>query len=175
MSMLHKRRTDYFSGPGFLTFNSKTGVLRSRGGTRMIGVSDDFLRGFCIALEYETGAAAPAVLRRCGEFFGQRLARRFETELGQFAEISIRDRTMAEFDALVVDMFIGCGLGQIRIDWDKGQFGFLAINLENSPMQDIGPSGHVNDDMFSGTLLGFFGAYCDGAMQCVAAIGQPSL
>jgi predicted hydrocarbon binding protein len=165
--MLQKRRTDYFTSPGFVTLDSKTGVLRTRGGTRMLGVSEDFLRGFCVALEYEIGSSAPAVLQRCGEFFGQRLARRFESEIGQFSEMSIRDRTMVEFDALVVDMFSGCGMGALRVHWDLGRFGFLAIDLDSSPMQDIGPSGHVNDDMFAGTLLGFFGTFCDGPMRCL--------
>jgi predicted hydrocarbon binding protein len=164
---LHKRRTDYFTQGGFLDLDVRTGVIRSKGGTRMLGVSEDFLRGFVIALEAETGPAAPAVLRRCGEFFGQRLARRFEAELGQHAEISLRDRTMAELDALIEDMFMGCGLGSLTVRWDLGQHGVLAFDLEQSPMQDIGPSGHVGDDLLAGVLHGFFATFCDGPMRCI--------
>lgn len=158
---------NYFSGPNFIKLDVKTGVLRSRGGTRMLAVSEDFLRGFVTACEHETGPAAALVLRRCGEFFGQRLARRFEAELGQFAGVSLRDRKMAEFDILVRDLWNGCGLGRLAVDWDRGQYGFLPVRLDDSPMQDIGPSGHTGDDMFAGILCGFFSGFCDADMRSV--------
>jgi hypothetical protein len=164
--MLHKRRTDYFSRDYF-DLDHRRGVLRSTGGTRLVAVTETFLRGFVVALENETGPAAASVLRRCGEFFGQRLARRFESEIGHYAEISIRDRSMAEFDALVCDLFNGCGFGQLLVSWELGRHGCLAIDLEGSPMQDIGPNGHVGDDLFTGTLQGFFGSFCDASMRCL--------
>jgi predicted hydrocarbon binding protein len=164
--MLNKRRTDYFSRD-FFDLDHRRGVLRSAGGTRLIAITETFLRGFVLALENETGPAAASVLRRCGEYFGQRLARRFEAEIGHYAEISIRDRSMAEFDALVRDLFAGCGFGQLLVSWELGRHGCLALDLEGSPMQDIGPSGHVRDDLFAGTLQGFFGTFCDATMRCV--------
>lgn len=165
--MTTRQNLNYFSGPNFLNFDVKAGVLRSRGGTRMIAVSEDFLRGFVAACEHETGPAATIVLRRCGEFFGQRLARRFEAELSAYAGVSLRDRNMAEFDILVRDLWNGSGLGKLTVDWDRGQHGFLPIKLEDSPMQDIGPSGHTGDDMFGGILGGFFSGFCDADMRSV--------
>lgn len=165
--MSTRQNLNYFSSPDFLSFDVKAGVLRSRGGTRMIAVNEDFLRGFVAACEHETGPAATLVLRRCGEFFGQRLARRFEAELGQYAGVSLRDRNMAEFDILVRDLWGGTGLGRLSVDWDRGQHGFLAIKLDDSPMQDIGPSGHTGDDMFAGILGGFFSGFCDAEMRSV--------
>ena len=165
--MTTRGNLNYFSSPDFLRFDVKSGVLRSRGGTRMIAVNEDFLRGFVSACEHETGPAAALVLRRCGEFFGQRLARRFEAGLGQFAGISLRGRKRAEFDILVRDLWSGCGLGRLTVDWDKGSHGFLPIALADSPMQDIGPSGHTGDDMFAGILCGFFAGFCDAEMRSV--------
>ena len=165
--MNERRNLNYFTSPEFVKLDVKAGVIRSRGGTRMIAVSDDFLRGFVTACEHETGPAAALVLRRCGEFFGRRMARRFEAELGQYAGVSLRDRSMAEFDLLVRDLWHGCGLGRLEVDWDQGQHGFLAIRLIDSPMQDIGPSGHVGDDMFAGILCGFFSGFCDTEMRSV--------
>ena len=75
--------------------------------------------------------------------------------------------SLAEFDVLVRDLWAGCGLGQLEVDWDSGQHGFLAIRLRDSPMQDIGPSGHVGDDMFAGILGGFFAGFCDAEMRSV--------
>jgi hypothetical protein len=165
--MSGQRALNYYTRPSFLKFDVKAGVLRSSGGTRMLVVNDDFLRGFVAACEHETGPAAALVLRRCGEFFGARMARRFEAELGQFAGVSLRDRQMAEFDALIRDLWDGCGLGVVEIDWTRGEHGFLAISLRDSPMQDIGPSGHVGDEMFCGIFGGFFGEFCDADVRCV--------
>ena len=165
--MIERRDLNYFTSPEFIRLDVRTGVLRNRAGTRMVAISEDFLRGFVIACEHETGPAASLVLRRCGEFFGQRLARRFESELGLFAGVSLRDRNMVEFSILIVDMWHGCGFGHIMIDWSTSQHGFLAVELEESPMKDIGPSGHMGEDMFVGILGGFLGSFADTAMRCV--------
>lgn len=158
---------NYFTHPAYLRLDVKAGVLRSRGGTRMLVVNDDFLHGFVAACEHEAGPAAGLILRRCGEFFGGRLARRFESELGSFAGVSLRDRRMVELDALLRDLWHGCGLGEVEVDWSTGEHGFLAIRLVDSPMQDIGPSGHVGDDMFCGIFGGFFAEFCGADMRCV--------
>jgi len=165
--MTERRELNFFTHPSFLNLDVRAGVLRSRGGTRMLLISDDFLRGFVAACEHETGPAASLVLRRCGEFFGARLARRLEAEVGQFSGVSLRDRRMVELDVLIRDLWRGCGLGAIEVDWSCGEFGFLAIRLAQSPMQDIGPSGHVGDDMFCGVLGGFFGEFSEADLRCV--------
>ena len=165
--MNERRALNYFTHPDFLRFDVKAGVLRSRGGTRFVAVNEDFLRGFVAACEHEAGPAAALVLRRCGEFFGARLARRFEAEISQFAGVSLRDRPMAEFDQLIRDLWHGCGFGDVEVEWARGERGFLAVRLIDSPMQDIGPSGHVGDDMFCGILAGFFGEFCDAELRCV--------
>jgi hypothetical protein len=165
--MLEKRNLNYFTHPSFLRLDADTGVVRSRGGTRMIGISEDFLRGFVVACEHEAGTAAPLILRRCGALFGSRLARRFETEVNQFAGISMRDRPMSEFDALVCDLWHGCGMGHLTLDWSYGASGFLAVKLDHSPMEDIGPKGHTADDLFTGVLEGFFGYFSEPGLLCV--------
>ncbi|MBL9100633.1 MAG: hypothetical protein JNL82_06735 [Myxococcales bacterium] len=165
--MSDQRSLQYFRRPDFPRLDVQAGVLRSRGGTRFVAVTEDFLRGFVAACEHEAGPAAALVLRRCGEFFGARLARRFEAELGQFAGQSLRDRTMAEFDELLRDLWRGCGYGDLQVDWTRGARGFLAIRLVDSPLQDIGPSGHVGDDIFCGLLAGFFNEFCDADVRCV--------
>lgn len=165
--MLTKRKLNVFSTPDFITLNIAAGVMRSRGGTRMIAVNDDFLQGFVAACEHEAGQATPIILRRCGTFFGKRLAQRFENELTSYADMPLRDRSMVEFGALLQDMFSGFGMGRIDIDWEKGPEGYLPIRLDGSPMQDIGPKGHTADDLFSGILEGFFTAFVDAPVACV--------
>ncbi|MCA9635981.1 MAG: hypothetical protein KC420_08130, partial [Myxococcales bacterium] len=74
---------------------------------------------------------------------------------------------MSELDALIRDLWDGCGLGELEIEWARGASGFIPVRLKGSPMQDIGPSGHVGDDMFTGILEGFFSHFCDGELRCV--------
>ncbi|MBL9008306.1 MAG: hypothetical protein JNJ46_28860 [Myxococcales bacterium] len=161
------RPLNYFSSPQFVRSDLKAGVLRSRGGTRLIGISEDFLRGFVVACEHETGPATSLVLRRCGRFFGARLARRCEDEISSYLGRSLRDGTMSEFEVVLQDLWTACGMGELRIDWSRGQFGFLSAKLVNSPMQDIGPKGHVADDMFEGVIEGFIDHFAGDDFTCI--------
>lgn len=161
------RPLNYFSSPQYIRSELRAGVLRSRGGTRLVGISEDFLRGFVLACEHETGPATGLVLRRCGSFFGARLARRSEAELSAYLSRSLRDCTMSEFTFLVSDLWQSSGMGELRIDWSRGQYGFLSAKLLNSPMQDIGPKGHLADDLFEGLIEGFIGHFTDESLTCI--------
>lgn len=167
MSADSLRPLNYFSSPSYLKSDLRAGVLRSRGGTRLVGISEDFLRGFVVACEHETGPATSLVLRRCGSFFGARLARRCESELAAYLSRSLRDLTMSEFTVLLQDLWQSSGMGDLRIDWSRGQHGFLAAKLANSPMQDIGPKGHLADDLFEGIIEGFIGHFADDSLSCI--------
>lgn len=165
--MIERRQLNYFSRPDFLRYDVRGGVLRSPGGTRMLAVSRSFLRGFVAACLHEAGPATGLILRRCGEFLGSRMARRMDAELGQAAGISLRDRTMAEFDALVRDLWFAYGLGEIDVDWSRGQHGFLAIQLIDSPTRDLGDNTLTGDPLLCGLLGGLFGGFGDVALRCV--------
>lgn len=160
--MSYRPNLNYFSHPSYVTQDSDAGVLRSRGGTRLLGISDDFLRGFVLACEDEAGSATPLLLRRCGSFYGQRLAERIERELQSFADTPLHSRTMPEFAALVEDLWNGLGMGRITADYRHVQLGLIAVQLQHSPMQDIGPKGHTADDLLCGIIEGFF-RYFTGA------------
>ncbi len=165
--MFAREGVTLFSRPDFLTFEVKAGTLHSPSGTRMLAVNEDFLRGFVAALDFETGEAASGILRKCGLFFGRRLAQRFEAEVSAWTQHPVRDRPMAEYAALVVDLFKGCGLGEISFDFSHGERGFIGVHLKNSPMQDLGPRGHVGDDLFCGLFEGFFLAFTDSGLTCL--------
>lgn len=158
---------NYFTSPNFLCADVQSGVVRSRGGTRLVGLSADFLRGFVSACEHEAGSATPVILRRCGLFYGARLARRIESELNAHLTAPLRDCQMIEFDGLLKDLWRGLGMGEIDIGWEHGQHGFLPVSLVNSPLQDIGPKGHVADDTFCGILEGFLGHFAVECLTCL--------
>ena len=161
------RPLNYFSSADFVRCDLKEGVLRTPGGTRLIGVNEDFLRGFVQACEHETGPATVLILRRCGRRFGSRLAQRYESELSKHLGRALRDCTMAEFDALVRDLWRGSGMGELTVGWEHGRSGFLPIKLDGSPMQNIGPSGHIADDLFCGIIEGFFGHFAVSPLMCI--------
>jgi uncharacterized protein len=165
--MLSREGVTLFSRPDFLSFDVKTGVLRSPSGTRMLAVNDDFLRGFVSALDFEAGEAATLILRKCGTLFGRKLAQRFEAEVTQWSQNPLRDRPMSEYSGLMVDLFKGYGLGAIDLDFAHGDRGFIAVKLTNSPMQDLGPRGHVGDDLFCGIFEGFFTHFTDTGLSCL--------
>jgi hypothetical protein len=165
--MLAREGTKLYSRKDFLSYDVNAGVLRSPAGTRMIAVNDDFLRGFVSALDFEAGDAATLILRKCGLFFGRRLAQRFEHEVTQWAQQPLRDRPMSEYAGLVEDLFRGCGLGAVSFDFTNGARGFISLALRNSPMQDIGPRGHVGDDLFCGLFEGFFLHFTDTGLTCL--------
>jgi hypothetical protein len=165
--MLARRPLNYYSGPLYVRSELKSGVLRSRSGVRLVGISEDFLRGFVAACEHEAGPATALILRRCGSLFGRRLASRCEAELSAYLGHGLADCMMVEFDILLQDLWRGHGLGELGVDWSRGQFGFLSVKLAHSPMQDIGPKGHVADDMFCGVLEGFLGHFSNDTLSCV--------
>jgi len=166
MSVAIRKNCNYFSNPAHTKFDVQRGVFETRAGSRLIAINEDWLRGFVAALEFEAGQATPAILQRCGEFFGKRLAQRFDTELSDYARVPLRDRTMNEFVRLLDDMWTSYGMGKLELDWSQAQ-SFVAIRLHSSPMQNIGPSGHVGDDLFCGILSGFFGHFSETAVDIV--------
>lgn len=166
-----ERRCAFFGRPDNLSYDVVAGVLRNRCGNRLIAVNDQWLRGFVSALEHETAAAAPGILRRCGEIFGTRLAQRFESEVSQLGGVHLRERTMNEFCVLLDDFWRASGMGQLCIDWEHAER-FVSIRLVNSPMQDIGPSGHIGDDLFAGILTGFFEHFADAQVTLMQSGDQ---
>ncbi|MEM6370779.1 MAG: hypothetical protein AAGD10_07185 [Myxococcota bacterium] len=164
MSVAIRKNCNYFSSPAHVAFNVQRGIFETRSGGRLIAVNEDWLRGFVTALEYEAGQATPAILQRCGEFFGKRLAQRFDKELSDYAQVPLRDRSMNEFIRLLDDMWTSYGMGKLEIDWTHAE-NFISMRLRASPMQDIGPSGHVGDDLFCGVLSGFFGHFSEAPIE----------
>lgn len=158
---------NYYSREDYLNLDVQGGTIATAAGTRVIGVNQDFLRGFLKAIEFECGQAMPQIVRKCGVKFGSRLGQRFETELFNFSSTSTRDRAMIEFDYLLKEMWSRHGMGQLDVDWTCGQYGFMPMALDGSPTKDLGPKGHEGDFLFAGILEGFFSYFTDEAMFCV--------
>ncbi|MBC7794589.1 MAG: hypothetical protein H7Z43_12870 [Clostridia bacterium] len=159
-------KLDVFSSPSYLTFDVRKGVLASRMGTRLCLLSEDFLNGFINACEYETGPAAPLVLRKCGRTFGARLARRFEDEASKEAGIAMRDRMMAELDELLRDFWGTYGLGALAIGWSQAARGVLPVSLKDSPMAR-GAGAARGDEIMTGMLEGFINHFGVASMRVV--------
>ena len=135
--MVEKRNLNFYSHRNGLRLDVRAGVVTNRSGTRLIGVTEDFLRGFVAAIENEVGPATQMILRKCGVVFGKRLAQRFENEISAFAGVAARERPMSEFGTLLCDLWSTYGFGKLSIDWTRGAVGVIPIKLDGSPMQDI--------------------------------------
>lgn len=170
--MLERRNLNYFTHPAFLRLDAEAGVLRSRGGTRLVGVTEDLLRGLLSACERVKGDGAARVLRRCGAAFGARLGRRFEAELAQYSGLSVRDRPMGEFDALLTDLWHGAGLGHLAVDWAHAQSGHIPLRLKDCPLLSLG-TGAAADELATGLLEGFIGHFAEPGLRCVET-GRPA-
>lgn len=172
--MLERRNLNYFTHPAFLRLDAEAGVLRSRGGTRIVGVTEDLLRGLLGACERVAGDGAARILRRCGAAFGARLGRRFEAELAQYSGLSVRDRPMGEFDALLTDLWHGAGLGHLAVDWAHAQSGHIPLRLEDSPLLALGTGAteELAAGLVSGFLEGFIGHFAEPGLRCVKTGSQ---
>jgi hypothetical protein len=165
--MSERRELNYFTSIRTSCASTpRPGCCAAAAGRGSSSVSEDFLRGFVAACEHETGPAATLVLRRCGEFFGARLARRFEAELGQYAGVSLRDRQMAEFDELVRDLWRGCGLGDSRSTGPAASTGSWRC-ADRQP-----DAGHRAERARRRRHVlwdpgGFFSGFCDAEMRSV--------
>ncbi|MBL8633240.1 MAG: hypothetical protein JNM40_08435 [Myxococcales bacterium] len=165
--MLEKRNLNIYSHAGRLKLDTRKGVVSNQSGTRLVAVSEDFLRGFVAAIENEVGPATKMLLRKCGFVFGERLARRFESEVSSYAGTSLTERPISEFGGLLLDLWVTYGYGDLQVDWKHGPSGFLPVRIVGSPMQDIGPKGHVSDDLFAGVLQGFFSHFIEPNIRVI--------
>lgn len=165
--MLEKRNLNVYSHAGRFKLEMRKGIVTNHSGTRLIAISEDFLRGFVSAIENEVGPATKMLLRKCGFVFGERLARRFESEVSAYAGSALTERPISEFSGLMIDLWNTYGYGDLQVDWKYGPSGFLPAKIAGSPMQDIGPKGHVSDDLFTGILQGFFSHFVDPNIRVI--------
>ena len=138
---------DYFE------HNLAKGTLFNRSGTKMCMMPSELLLGLQKALEDETGPAWRMILKRCGEIWGRRVAKRFQKELTDFYGRPLHDLPMREFAQLVESHFRYHGWGNLKLEFSHAEAGLITARMENSAFVEVvGASEYPVDGLVSGLL-----------------------
>ena len=117
-------------------------------------------------LRAQTGPATGLVLRRCGSFFGARLARRSEAELSVYLSRSLRATARRQSSPSwcrpVAEQRHGRAPHRLVARSVRLSFG----KLLNSPMGHRA-QGAPADDLFEGLIEGFLGHFTDESLTCI--------
>ncbi len=160
-------RGDYFD-ENYVKFNVDDGVIKNKAGTRLLALSEDFLKGFRKALIEETGDAHHVVFETCGKTWGENLASRFEKETSLYYETEFANLPMSMFSLLFKNFWERHGWGELSIDWEAGfRSGIFEVQVINPAFSSIFEAEDgFNDDIFVGVLSAFFSRFAQRELTC---------
>jgi predicted hydrocarbon binding protein len=160
-------KASYFSD-SYLQLDVNTGVINNTNGTRLLGLSEDFLRGFRRALIDETGEANRLVFHTCGKTWGANLALRLEKELASHYEIPLNQLPMYEFGLLLSEFWMRHGWGELQVNWQEAHTtGVFDITLVSPAFSSaFGETEVFSDDVFTGILEAVFSHFSGQDLAC---------
>lgn len=163
-----KLKGDYFD-ENYVNFDVNEGVIKNRAGTRLLALSEDFLKGFRKAVIEETGEAHHVVFETCGKTWGENMARRFQKETSLYYETDFEALPMSMFSLLFKNFWLRHGWGELEIDWEQGyRDGVFEVTVRNPAFSSIfGADEGLNDDIFAGLLGAFFSTFAARELQCL--------
>jgi uncharacterized protein len=162
-----KLKGDYFD-ENYVKFDVDDGVIKNRAGTRLLALSEDFLRGFRKAVMDETGDAHHVVFETCGKTWGENLARRFQKETALYYECEFEALPMSMFSLLFKNFWARHGWGELEINWEQGYHeGVFEVVIHNPAFSSIFGAEGLNDDIFVGVLSAFFSRFAGRELQCI--------
>lgn len=169
---------EYFDMESFLKRDIALGVTRSRGGTRYITLTSDFLRGLHRALNEEAGEAWYFILYRCGLHWGNRMAERLDRDFTNHFNMSTHQLDMRLFIALIETYFTSNGWGRLRLDLRHVNHGIIEAELENPLYASlVGRSERGVEALVAGQLGAIFSHFSKAELLChqteCVALGDP--
>lgn len=170
---------NYYAEGLYCQTDVRRGVTRTRGGTRLLALTADFLVGFRRAVIDECGPAADTVFASCGRKWGGFLARRFEAEMSAFHGRPLAEMSLAKVQALLADLFSHHGWGIVRLDLTRHEQGLVVVTADDPIFAAVsGPSDKPVDSLLAGVLAGFlsglFGRDLDCVQTACKARGEPA-
>ena len=137
--------------------NLSRGTLHNRFGTKMCFMPSELLLALKQVLEEEAGDAWALILKRSGRIWGRRVARRFEKEISDYYGRPLHEIPVKELIRLLEGYFRYHGWGDLKLEFDRSEFGFIFARLSNSAFVEItGRSAQPVDSLVSGLLGEFF-------------------
>lgn len=163
----HRLQGNFFAASRYCHTDVRRGWTENRLGTRIIALTEDFLRGFRTAVMDECGPAADVVFKSVGRRWGELLAKRFEKEMTAFYGLPLRDFIVAMFQACLTELFSQHGWGKLRLDLSRHDRGLILVHLENAIMGDLVPQADQPvDTLFAGIFAGFFSQLAGQPLDC---------
>jgi len=157
-------------------WNLVLGTIQNQGGTRVVYLSSDVIRGVYNALEYEAGEAWKIILRNCGLFWGRRVAANLDRELSLLFQTGAKDLPVSEYVRFLEAYFRFHGWGVMEIDLSRAvSHGVVTGRLKNSIFENVlaDVEGPV-DYMIEGMLRAMFEHIAGTPLDCVQIASQKS-
>lgn len=131
---------NYFAPSAYVRCDLELGLLENRQGERLLALPDNFLQGIYAGLEAETGQAARLVLFNCGRWWGKNFYGRFCEEIVEYYNKPLEDMMMVEFLQCFRQCWNTLGWGDIELNRDYYNHGFLEVKLWNSAFAESAPA-----------------------------------
>lgn len=161
-------RPNYFAEGDYLSTDVRKGVMRNRAGTRMLALTDDFLRGLWNALDTECGPAAATVLKSCGKRWGRNYAKRFSRELEDYYQRPVREFPLPMFETYLTEAFAHHGWGKLKLDYSRYHQGIIVLSFVEAVYGSlVGKSTGPVDHLLSGVLAGMFAELTGEELDCL--------
>lgn len=153
---------NYFAASDYVKWDLGRGVLRSRGGARLIAFPQEFTTGLLNGLEDECGEAWHVVMYRCGEWWGKREMERLEKDLGAFYQEELKSLPSAHAHASLAEAWALHGWGRLSFDMADIERGIMHARVESSQIASAflatgkDAKGRCVCSLLSGVLAGMF-------------------
>jgi uncharacterized protein len=159
---------NFFSPDAYLQGDVETGLLESRGGSRLIALPEALLQGLYNGLTTEVGQAAGVVLFQCGNHWGKHFYRRFGEEISKYYQKPLAQMEMVEFLQCLKQCWKTHGWGVIDFNFDQYQQGFIVAKIKNSPFDEVTPEDDITMGYAeAGILSSFFTLLTGRNLHCV--------
>ena len=147
----------------------RLGTINNQGGTRLVYLSSDIIRGIYYALEYECGDSWRIVLKNCGYIWGRRVSNNLDREMGQLFQSRQAELNVPEFVRFLEAYFPSHGWGNLSVDLSMAPTkGLIRVSLRNSIFdQVLSDITGFKDQMIEGMLRALFEHISGRELDCV--------
>ena len=158
----------YYTRPDYFAADVAKGTIRTPSGTRICALTDDFLRGFRAAVQFECGKATDRVYKKCGFRWGTSFVERFDREMTEYFGVPAREMSAGLMERTVDEAFRAHGYGHLSLDYAEYDRGFVQVTLADSVMPAVmGRTDKPSDALMCGFFSAVFGFYASTELDCV--------
>lgn len=158
---------NYYDPGTYYRHNMRDGVIHNRAGAKCCVLSSHLFRGLYVSLQEECGPAWNIVLRRCGEVWGQRQAKRMLEEIKQFYSSDLDMMSMARFSSLIEEYFASGGWGRLELDHSMAGAGIIQARVERAILgETLSEVDNRMDVLIEGVLKALFCEASGRDLEC---------